>query len=209
VKSGFFGPLPEYATSLAKTSGNWEVFQFDEMKLSFFSLFRKQTLFNGESETDIRTLGPRDYLRELRKRRNSKQWGTNKRFVRDHTYFYEAATVPLSCLFLPVVGICLGISDPRRRPGYAYLALGFVLFCYYATVMICQQLALRFWVPPELTLVVPPLVILSLTALLMRWRSVFPPSTSFWESVFIDGRALKKKLVKWVEPQVQKKGTEK
>ncbi len=184
----FLGPLPFEASKQMAESGNWDVFQFSSIRLSIFSLFRHQTVSRSDDEVEIRTLGPLDYIRELRKRRKSSEWGTNKSYVRDHTYFYESATVPLTCVFLPVIGICLGISDPRRRPGNAYLGLGLVMFLYFSILSTCQQLALRFVVPPELTLWLPPLVIALLTIWLVRIRTIYPPAATFREMLALDSR---------------------
>lgn len=186
----FLGPLPLEASQQMASAGSWDVFQFSTMRLSIFSLFRHQTASRSDNEVEIRTLGPFDYIRELRKRRNSPDWGTNQRYVRDHTYFYDAATVPLTCVFLPVIGICLGIADPRRRPGKAYLGMGVVMLLYFSISSICQQLALRFVVPPEMTLWVPPLVITLLTLWLVRIRTIYPPATTFREMVTLDYRCL-------------------
>ena len=184
----FLGPLPFEASKQMTESGNWDVFQFSTIRLSIFSLFRHQTVSRNDDEVEIRTLGPLDYIRELRKRRKSSEWGTNKSYVRDHTYFYESATVPLTCVFLPVIGICLGISDPRRRPGNAYLGMGLVMFLYFSILSTCQQLALRFVVPPELTLWLPPLVIALLTIWLVRIRTIYPPAATFREMLALDSR---------------------
>lgn len=190
------GPVPHSSFALAQESSAWDVFQFEEIRLSMFSLFRKHTADKEDDQVDIRTLGPVSYIRELERRRTSPDWGKNKKYVRDHTYFYEAATVPISCLFLPIIGICLGIADPRRKQGWAYLALGVVMFIYYATVMICQQLALRFVVTPEWTLWLPPLVLVLMTGYLLSWRTRFPPSTRFLEAVGYDSARIFSKVAK-------------
>lgn len=182
------GPATRSSVELAQESNAWDVFQFEEIRLSMFSLFRKHTADKEDDEVDIRTLEPISYIRELARRRASPDWGKNKKYVRDHTYFYEAATVPISCLFLPIIGICLGIADPRRKQGWAYLALGVVMFIYYATVMVCQQLALRFVVAPEWTLWLPPSVLVLMSGYLLSWRTRYPPSTRFFEAVGCDGR---------------------
>jgi lipopolysaccharide export LptBFGC system permease protein LptF len=180
------GPVSESAATLLQELSAWDVFQFDEVKLSLFSLFRKHTADKDDERVDIRTLEPYAYIQELKKRRQGPDWGKNKKYVRDHTYFYEAATVPLSCLFLPMIGICLGVSDPRRKHGWAYLSLGVVMFIYYAVVMVCQQLALRFVIGPEWTLWLPPFVLALMTGILLRWRSAYPPSTGLFEAVASD-----------------------
>ncbi len=192
---GEYGPLPQSVAEVAAGMAAWDVFQFTQLKLSIFSLFRRHKGESQDGEVGIRTLQPAAYLEELKRRRTSESWGSNQRYIRDHTYFYEAATVPLACLFLPMMGICLGLLDPRRKAGFAYLGLGIVMFIYYSAVKVCQQLALELVVSPELTLWLPSLVILALAMVLFRWRLVYPPSTRFVESVTLDFRALKAALL--------------
>lgn len=168
---------------------DWSVTGFRELRVSLLSLFARQFDPGAFDTTDIRSLYPRDYLRELRRIRSSEEWGKNQRLVRDHSFFYEQIVVPLSCLLLPVIGVCLGIQDPRRKAGLAYLGIGLVVFAYYASIMTCQQLALRYVVPPEITLVVPPFVLTVLTALLLVWRVRYPPSVRFLEFLGLELRS--------------------
>gem|GEM_PF-647460 len=161
--------------------GEWSVMDFRELRVSLLNMFSGQFDPGGIDQTDIRSRYPRDYISELRKLRASPEWGHNPRQVRDHSYFYEQIIVPFACLVLPIIGVCLGIQDPRRKAGLAYLGLGLVVFAYYASIMMCQQLAARFLVPPEISLVVPPVIIVVIAVVLLRWRMRFPPSVQFLE----------------------------
>jgi lipopolysaccharide export LptBFGC system permease protein LptF len=174
------GELPpsEFPTQGAR---QWSVVDFVELRISLLALFSRQFDPSSLDEVDMRSLYPIEYVRELRKLRLSEEWGKNVRFVRDHTFFFEQMTVPLACLFLPFIGVCLGMRDPRRKPGMAYLGMGLIVFAFYASIMICQQLAVKFWMPPELSLVLPPIVLFLLTLLCVVWRAKYPPSVSFFE----------------------------
>ena len=160
---------------------DWTVVKFDELKVSLVNLFQKQFDPGAFDANDIRSLFPREYLAELKDQRKKEGWRKDSRTIRNHSYFYENIVVPISCLFLPVIGLCLGVRDPRRKSAFAYLGLGLVVLVYYVSVMVCQQLASRFVAPPEITLVLPPLIMAALTTLLMRWRALYPPSVSFLE----------------------------
>jgi lipopolysaccharide export LptBFGC system permease protein LptF len=197
LQGSFVGPLPADAHELLTRAGDWEIFRFQELKVSMFSLFRRESRSDDESEVNIRTLPPRAYWTELKKRRMSQEWGRDRRIVRDHTYFYEAFTVPLACLFLPVVGICMGVCDPRRRPGHAYLGVGLFVLVFYATLMLCQQLALRYVIGPETTLWFPPLVLAALTAWIVRVRVIYPPSASFLNILRFESAVLLTKGRRW------------
>jgi lipopolysaccharide export LptBFGC system permease protein LptF len=169
---------------------DWSVTGFQEMRVSLLNMFSRQFDPGSFDANDIRSLYPRDYVRELRKLRTGPEWGKNQRHVRDHSFFYEQIVVPFSCLLLPLIGVCLGIQDPRRKAGLAYLGLGLVVFAYYASIMTCQQLALRFVLPPEVTLVVPPVVLSLLSLVMLAWRVRYPPSVRFFEFLGIEARRL-------------------
>jgi lipopolysaccharide export LptBFGC system permease protein LptF len=189
--------LPKGFVQMAPVK-SWSVVHFSEMRISLLNLFSKRFDPSFLEELDLRSLYPRAYIRELKKLRVSEEWGKNQKFMRDYSFFYEQIVVPFSCVFLPLVGLCLGIQDPRRKAGFAYLGLGIVVFVFYFSLMVCQRLALNFFVPPETSLVVPPLVLAAMTAMLLKWRNGFPPSVSFLEfvSLSFSGWKMAKKGVK-------------
>lgn len=169
---------------------DWNVTEFDELNVSLVNMFQKQFdpgAFNADS---IRAQYPKQYISMLKKHRSSPTWGKDQTLVRDHTFFYEQIVVPFSCLLLPIIGLCLGVQDPRRKAGYAYAGMGLVLFLYYASIMVCQHLATSYVVSPEITLFVPPVLLLILSIIVIRWRVVEPPSATFLEFLKGDfGRA--------------------
>jgi lipopolysaccharide export LptBFGC system permease protein LptF len=168
------------------SEGSWNVVSFDTFKISLVNMFQKQFEIGQFDAHDLRSFYPAAYLRELRQLRVRSDWGSNQRSVRDHTYFYEQIVVPLSCLFFPLIGVCLGLQDPRRRAGLAYLGLVVVVFAFYAMIMLGQQMAVKFLTPPEVSLYFPLVALASMSALILLWRHRHPPSTSFWEFVAID-----------------------
>jgi len=165
-------PLPE---------GGWNVIAFDKFRVSLVNLFQKQFDVGPFDSNDMRSYYPMQYLAELKTLRRRSDWGSNQRTVRDHTFFYEQLVVPLSCIFFPVIGVCLGLQDPRRRVGFAYAGLLFIIFVFYALIMLCQQLAVTFVVPPEVSLCLPLVVLAFMTALALFWKFHHPPSTVFSE----------------------------
>ena len=136
---------------------------------------------------DMRSFYPAEYVEELRQLRNRSDWGSNQRSVRDHTYFYEQIVVPLSCLFFPVIGVCLGLQDPRRRAGFAYLGLMAIIFVFYALIMFGQQMAVKFVLPPEVSLYLPMVSLFIMMIVVLFWRHRHPPSTNFSEFVGYEG----------------------
>lgn len=164
-------------------NGAWNVVGFDKLTISLVNLFQKQFEIGQFDDNDLRSSYPIDYLNELSKLRKRSDWGANQRSVRDHTFFYEQIAVPLSCLFFPVIGVCLGFQDPRRKAGFAYFGLLSVVFAFYALIMVAQQLAINFVVPPEVSLFLPLASIALMMIGFLRWRSLYPPSVGFVEFV--------------------------
>ncbi|NBX16407.1 MAG: YjgP/YjgQ family permease [Proteobacteria bacterium] len=159
-------------------AGGWNVANFDVFRISLVNMFQKQFEIGAFDSNDMRSYYPKRYITELKALRQRSDWGSSQRSVRDHTFFYEQIAVPLSCLFFPVIGVCLGIQDPRRKAGFAYLGILTVVFVFYALIMMSQQLAVKFIVIPEVSLILP-LVSLSLMSLfVLIWRQRHPPSTS-------------------------------
>ncbi|MEN9811011.1 MAG: hypothetical protein RLZZ488_2578 [Pseudomonadota bacterium] len=163
--------------------GTWNVMAFDNLKISLVNMFQKQFEIGQFDSNDIRSNYPKKYLEELEQLRTRADWGSNQRSVRDHTYFYEQIVVPLSCLFFPVIGVCLGLQDPRRRAGFAYFGLLLIVFIFYALIMSSQQMAVKFIFPPEVSLFFPLSSLLLMAAVSLFWRQRHPPSTPFGEFV--------------------------
>jgi len=151
------------------------------LTVSLVNLFQKQFEIGQFDENDLRSSYPAAYLTELDQLRRRSDWGSNQRSVRDHTFFYEQVVVPLSCLFFPVIGVCLGFQDPRRKAGFAYFGLLTIVFVFYALIMVAQQLAIKFIVPPEVSLFLPLLSISGIMIYFVRWRALYPPSVGFVE----------------------------
>lgn len=173
---------------------NWTVVAFDTLEVSLLNMFQRSYAGGEVDETDMRSQGPVEYYRALKKiRAEEKDWQSNPRFIRDHTYFYELIVVAASCLFLPVLGMCLGMLDPRRRGGVAYLGMSIIVFFFYASVMFSQKIP-RQGVPPEIMLVLPTSILLFFTLVCLRWRTAYPPSVGFLEALKLDFRRLAKFL---------------
>jgi lipopolysaccharide export LptBFGC system permease protein LptF len=180
---------PQFPSAL-----EWDILEFKELKVSLISLFEKQFTVERFDSDDIRSSYPREFMRELKKKRASPDWGTNRKLARDHTFFYEQIVLPLSCALLPTLGLCLGVQDPRKKAGIAYLGIAVIIFSFYMLVMLCQQLAQQYVIPPEVTLIAPPLFLVFCTALLLHWRTQHPPSTGFVEYIRYSIRAFRKKF---------------
>ena len=164
----------------------WSTGKFMELQVSLVNLFQRQFDPGAFDDDDMRSKYPLEYYAALKKLREKKEWQKDPTVIRDHTFFYEQIVVPFSCLLLPLVGLCLGLQDPRKRPGLVYTGLSVVIFTYYAAIMLCQQLARRSLVAPELTLWLPPVILVFVTLILLRWRWIYPPAVGFFEFVELE-----------------------
>lgn len=176
--------------------GAWNVLSFDKLKISLVNMFQKQFEIGQFDSNDLRSFYPAHYLSELKVLRSRSDWGSNQRSVRDHTYFYEQIVVPLSCLFFPLLGVCLGLQDPRRKAGLAYLGLVTIVFIFYALIMFGQQMAVTFVFPPEVSLYLPIISLLLMSIFVLAWRHRHPPSTVFSEFIVAEWRRLLKQWKK-------------
>jgi len=170
---------PPLSPSDAAPLSRWTVVHFEEMKISLIALFQKHFDPGQLSQDDIRSLYPVAYWQQLQKHRSSPDWGKKSSLGRDYSYFYEQWVVSLACLILPILGLGLGIRDPRQKAGASYLGLGLVVLGFYSAVMICQRLSMRFLAPPEVSLVLPLLFLILVLLIMMHWRTTHPPSTRF------------------------------
>jgi lipopolysaccharide export LptBFGC system permease protein LptF len=161
----------------------WTTVSFDKSAFSLISLFQAQFDPGAFKTEDTRSMFPAEYWKHLQTMRSKPDWNTNTKGIRDHSFFYEQMVVPFACVLLPILGLCLGIQDPRRKPGMAYLGLGVVMFLTYATIMVSQQFALKLISPPEITLILSPVCMLIVTVICMHWRSKYPPAMLFREYV--------------------------
>ncbi len=167
----------------ALSAVNWRVMSFSSLDLSMVSLFNKKFAVDTPDANDLRIKLPKQYWKALKETRKEPNWRKERGPIRDHTFFYEKFAVSMGCFFLPLLGVFLGIHDPRRKVGHTYIGIGFCVFLFYAAVMAGQQLPLAQMAPPEVMLVLPPLVMILATGFLMRLRMRFPPSvtvTEYW-----------------------------
>lgn len=172
------------------TSGGWNVVSFDVFRISLVNMFQKQFEIGAFDSNDMRSYFPEKYIAELKTLRQRSDWGSSQRSVRDHTFFYEQIAVPLSCLFFPVIGVCLGLQDPRRKVGFTYFGVMLIIFFFYALIMLSQQLAVKFIVIPEVSLILPLVSLFFVTIVVLIWRQRHPPSTSLTEFVARESRKI-------------------
>lgn len=164
----------------------WTMIEFGELEVSLLNMFEKNFAPREFDENDIRSMNPPEYYAALKEIRKKPDWKKEARFVRDHTYFYEQFVTAFACLFLPTIGLCLGLMDPRRKGGIAYFGMAMVTFIYYAFIMLCQNIAHRKGIPTEVMLVLPTLSLAVATWVCLRWRAHHPPSVRFFESLVLD-----------------------
>ena len=153
---------------------------FSEMNISLVNTLKNK--FKGDMNFTENTnqLYPIAYFEMLDKEKEKNpEWSKDSKIIEKLIFIFKQISVPISTIFLPIIGICLGIQDPRRKQFGVYLGIGIVVFVLYASISICQQLALSFVLPPFLMLFITPIALIIIIALLLRWRLKHPPSTGF------------------------------
>lgn len=180
---------PQAREFLAKEPGvAWRVVRFSRFRVSLVGLFRGKLNVDAPDGNDIRTKVAPAYWAKLKEIRKDPKWKQHPGQIRDFTFFYEQIAVAIACLFLPVIGVCLGIQDPRRRAGSIYIGVGFVVVLFYSAVMLSNQFPVKRGVEPEMMLVAPPLTLLFLSLIVVRMKVAYPPSTSLREFLASDFR---------------------
>ncbi|WP_186643706.1 LptF/LptG family permease [Fluviispira vulneris] len=156
------------------------VTQFKDMDISlvntFKSKFKTDSTFSGGADQ----LYPAAYIEFLKQQiDNSPNWKNDRLVIEKFLFILKQVAVPLSTLFLPIIGVCLGIQDPRRKQYGVYFGIGLVIFALYSSMSLCQQLILNFTISPICMLFIPPSVLIFIILILLRWRLRHPPSTGF------------------------------
>jgi lipopolysaccharide export LptBFGC system permease protein LptF len=164
-----FEPLPE-----------WSVTSFEQMDLSLVSAFKDKFKLQSKTDGQGEVLYPAEYFQMLeKKKRESENWKKDIPIIQKYLFILKQISIPISTLFLPVIGVCLGILDPRKKQFSVYFGIGIVIFILYASISLCQQLALRLIISPYAILFVTPVSLLLLSSVFLYWRYYYPPSSGF------------------------------
>jgi lipopolysaccharide export LptBFGC system permease protein LptF len=162
------------------TPSDWTITYFSEMNISLINTFKSKFKVDSLQDGKDNQLYPYAYLEMLEKEKEKNpDWVNDLKFVEKLIFIFKQISVPVSTIFLPIIGVCLGIQDPRRKQLGVYLGVGLVIFALYASISMVQQLALNFAVPPFFMLLATPITLIMIIALLLRWRLRHPPSTGF------------------------------
>lgn len=163
---------------------NWSVTSFEQMDLYLVNAFKDKFKLQSKQEIQIQGLYPLDFIHALEKqKKESKNWKKDGDLILKYLFFLKQISVPLSTLFLPVLGVCFGVLDPRKKQFSVYFGVGIIIFMLYASLSLCQQLAVQFFISPYSILFVTPSLLFLITALCLYWRYFYPPSVSFFAFV--------------------------
>lgn len=165
---------------LYPSPSDWTITFFSEMNISLINTFKNKFKIDLNQNENTNQLYPKAYFKMIENEKEKNPlWETNIKIIEKLIFIFKQISVPLSTIFLPIIGVCLGIQDPRRKQFGVYLGIGIVIFMLYSSISICQLLALNFLIPPFLMLFVTPTTLILIIALLLRWRLRHPPSTGF------------------------------
>ncbi|MES2615716.1 MAG: LptF/LptG family permease [Bdellovibrionota bacterium] len=184
--------IPKSELNLYPTPSDWTVTQYSNLNLSLVSVFKDKFKIEMNPTNQMDQLYPKEYFTALTAEKEKKEnWKTSEDVVEKILFFMKQISVPVSTVFLPLIGVCLGILDPRKKQISVYFGIGIVIFALYSSLSLCQQLALKFVVSPYSMLFVTPFVLILILLVLMRWRSRYPPSCGFFEFISNDYSKLK------------------
>ena len=174
---------------------DWTITHFSDMHISLINTFKDKFKIEMNQIENSNQLYPREYFNKLNIEMDSNlEWNKDIKIIEKLIFIFKQISVPISTIFLPIIGICLGIQDPRRKQFGVYLGVCLVIFSLYASISACQQLSLNFIIPPYSMLVVTPLILILIIILLLRWRLKHPPSTGFIAFLQEDFRFKRKRL---------------
>lgn len=159
---------------------DWSITQFTKMNVSLVNAYKNKFKLESSMPNQAAQLYPSEYIALLEKEKNaSENWRRDEGVISKYLFFLRQISLPLSSLFLPILGVCLGIIDPRRKHISVYFGMGIVIFSLYASISLCQQLAMKFIISPFLILFLPSFVLLCILLFVLHWRLKHPPSLSF------------------------------
>lgn len=174
---------------------DWTITHFSDMHISLINTFKDKFKVEMNQIENSNQLYPREYFNQLSKEMETNlDWNKDIKMVEKLIFIFKQISVPISTIFLPIIGICLGIQDPRRKQFGVYLGVGLVIFALYASISLCQQLSLNFILPPYAMLLATPLILIFIIILLLRWRLKHPPSTGFIAFLQEDFKFKRKRL---------------
>lgn len=182
--------------NLFPPSVDWTVTQFSEIDLSLVSLFKDKFKLDMEPQNHTDQLYPAEYFKMLNEEKSKhNDWKKDSRIIGYILYIFKQISVPISTLFLPFIGVCLGILDPRKKQVSVYFGIGLVIFALYASMSLCQQLALKFYISPYFMIFSTPLILFLISLILLKWRLNYPPSMSFFEFLKIQFLAFSRRKI--------------
>ncbi|APJ03502.1 LptF/LptG family permease [Silvanigrella aquatica] len=165
---------------LYPTPVDWSLTQFTEMNISLINTFKSNFKVDSLQDGKDYQLYPKDYFAMLQKEKeNNPEWQNDVKIIEKLIFIFKQISVPISTIFLPIIGVCLGIQDPRKKQFGVYLGIGIIIFALYTSISLVQQLSLNFVISPYVMIVATPLTLILIIALLLRWRLRHPPSTGF------------------------------
>ena len=175
---------------------NWTVTKFANLNISLVSLFKDKFKLESGPANKMNQLYPAEYLQLLAKdKEKNPDWKKDVGVVDEVLFFIRQISVPFSTVFLPAIGVCIGILDPRRKQASVYFGIGAVIFALYFSLSLCHQLILKLVISPYTILYLPALVLIVILSVLFRWRSIYPPSCSFMEFLKYETFRLKQRRV--------------
>ena len=143
----------------------YEVQQFRRMTLSLDpeTVFPRTGLQRGENEMTIADLRAEIVRREAQGVSSHNQVMTiQKKF-----------SIPVACLVFALLGLGLGVSTRKDGKQSSFVVAIAVIFVYYIFMYTAEAMAKAMWIPAELAMWVPNIVLGLAGLALLKWRAQF------------------------------------
>ncbi|NQY79913.1 MAG: YjgP/YjgQ family permease [Candidatus Caenarcaniphilales bacterium] len=89
---------------------------------------------------------------------NKSEFESKKELNSALTSFHNKFAYPLSCIFLAIIGACLGITQRRSIINWGYIGMGAVVFLFYISQTIFDSMGESGAIAPALAMWIPNLI---------------------------------------------------
>ena len=85
------------------------------------------------------------------------------------TSYHNKFAYPISCIFLAIIGACLGITQRRSIVNWGYIGMGAVVFLFYISQTIFDSMGESGTIAPSLAMWIPNIIF----AAISYWTFMF------------------------------------
>jgi lipopolysaccharide export system permease protein len=110
----------------------------------------------------LRELSWKEVADKIKQRIKNKQQVSSIYYVEFHKKF----SIPIACLVFVVIGVPLAVSFHRSGKGVSFVSAIIIIFVYYIFLNIGEMLGTKNFIPPQLSMWLPNIIILTIGLIL-------------------------------------------